>query len=68
MKKPSGDAHSDLAALVLLAMGAVLLLLFLAGCSTMTTVRLNQGECLVMVESKQIVTAGQDCRVTRFNR
>lgn len=58
-----------LANLVLWAAVVVLALLFLVatGCAT-PAVRLNQGECLVMVEGQQIVTVGQDCTVKRFHR
>lgn len=66
MSDPRHGPHSDLAALTLIVLGAVLLLMFLAGCAT--TIRLNEGECLVIVESEQIVTAGKDCSVKRFNR
>lgn len=55
-----------LANIVLWTAAVILILLFLAGCAT--TTRLNSGECLVIVEREQIVTAGKDCQVMRFNR
>lgn len=43
------------------------LLLFSYGCAT-APIRLGPGECVVIVDGSQVVSAGADCRIQRLYR
>jgi len=65
MSKPCTRWHLEEYAVVLLL--ALALVAFLGGCAT-APIRLGPGECVVISDSAQVITAGSDCQVRRLYR
>ena len=52
---------------VYLTVGTMLILALLGGCAT-DPIRLGPGECVVITDRGQVISAGSDCQIRRLYR